>query len=219
VAPPSDQDLVAVSHPDDQPGAAPANGAIPEWRPSTPRLGPALIVVALVAFIAIGGGLLAVLGTSHSHAPTIGKSANGLGVESAKTAFKPIVGPDNPPSDVVAAIVLPESSERTSYENYDGGQSTYDRSATFAVAQSPKTVVNFYVDELKRAGWGKVSNFADTSGGTQLFATREGSDGYYWQIGVKIDQASGSISASLAGDTNGPTSTFVIRLEEVDDSD
>jgi hypothetical protein len=218
VAPAGNQDLVALNQPGTHTGAAPVGGGVAEWRP-TPRLGPALIIVALVGVIAIGGGLLAVLGTSHSHAPTIGKSANGIAVESAKASLKPIIGPGNPPTDVLSSIVIPASSTRTSYENYDGGQSTFDRSATYDVAQSPSAVVRFYTDELKRAGWGQVSNYADTSGGTQLFATRESSDGYYWQIGIKIDQASGSISASLAGDTSGPTSTFVIRLEEEGDSD
>jgi hypothetical protein len=79
-------------------------------RASPPRMGPALIVIGLVALITLGGVLLAVLPGSSAPSSTtsVAKPAAGIGAVSAKAAIKRIETGGEPPADVVDALVIPE---------------------------------------------------------------------------------------------------------------
>jgi hypothetical protein len=204
------------------PGVAPGTDAerAAAWSARPVRMGPALIVVGIVAVIVVGGVLLAALGSSKPPAPDTGRSAAGLGVETAARALAPIVSGGVPPPDVLAALVVPAGATRTGTTNEADQASTYDESARFTLDARPKSVVAFYTTELKRARWTDITvDAAATGNGTELYGTRAGSDGHYWEVGIRVERASGSLSNALAGDTPTPSSTFVLRLEEVDDDD
>lgn len=187
------------------------------------RRGPALIVVGVVLVISILGFLLAALGSgpSHSNAPSGGVvRGTGLSPSPAASFFSVVRSGGDPPSDVLGALVVPAGSTATSHEISDAGVGLYDATVTLGVAAARSDIVSFYKSELKVEGWQISGPDATADGkGTELFGTHPSGDGYYWEVGVKVEGSNPSITPALNGDTPAGSSSLSLRLFEVDDAD
>ncbi len=188
----------------------------------TPKSGPALIILGIVGFITIGGALLATLGAGPK--VTAGEIASppGLGVpaDHAATALRPITVGLEPPSDIVAALVVPTGSRVVGHSDPSASLSLYDGSITFDAPISPKTTIAFYTYELKHDGWHISAIAAGTSGDTNLYALHNSADGYVWEVGVSISDQTGAITPALGGASEpSRTSAVELRLIERDDEE
>ncbi len=202
---------------------APADtgGELP-WRSGGVRRGPALVVVAIVLVVSLGGFLLAALG---GHSPTVsgpGKSVvagTGLTPAAAAALFAPVSTGGDPPHDVLAALTVPAGSTVVSHERGDG-LDLYSGSVSLTVPAEQAQVEAFYKKQLKSAGWSLAGPDATADGqGVELFGTRASDDGYYWELVATIRRANPSLTPALNGDTPSGATSLELTLFERDDAD
>lgn len=186
---------------------------------------PALVFVGLAAFVGIGGFAMAAI-QSHpgSSAPPPSAQAvkgSSLAAVSAKALLRPILRAGEPPSDISGALVVPAGSKPTG-SSCGAGLSLYDCVTRFSVRARPSEVVSFFRTELRHEGW-KILAVDATAGkgnGTVVYAQRGSSDGYYWEVGARVDPVTPSISPALSGGSQAaPTSAVSLRVVERNDAD
>jgi len=185
----------------------------------TARRGPALIILGIVGFISIGGALLALLGQGPKSVPSTIASPPGLDLPAAHAAadLRQITVDEEPPSDIVAALVVPAGATMTAHTIPDL-QTLYDGSITLSVPATPSTTLAFYQYELAHDGWRVTETVAAVGGGRDVYADHDSEDGYTWEVSVDVSARTGAITPALnGGDTPAETSSVAIRLIERDD--
>ncbi len=186
------------------------------------KIGPALIILAIVGIVSIGGFVLAALGSGGSKAPTRSngaRPAGGLLPSSAARDLARISSNGNPPADIVAALVVPSAATLRSTANADGGLGLFDRSLDLRADASVAQLVAFYTSELTGHGW-KIAAIDSTADGKgrAIYATHPSEDGYYWEVGARIEPLNPSLSPALAGAAVTQAASLVLRLFQVDDA-
>jgi hypothetical protein len=202
---------------------APAEAPELPWRPGRVRRGPALLIVGIVAFISIGGFILAAIGSRPGQtAVPIGGVVAGTRIAPAASApdFRPIDSGGEPPSDILSALVVPAGSRVTSTSLESADLSLYSGMVVLSDDAGIDGLITFYEAEFARQHWQVSGPDAAASGsGEELFATKASSDGYYWEVGVDVSDATPSITPALNGDTTEDVSTVSLTLFERDDDD
>jgi hypothetical protein len=187
------------------------------------RSGPALLIVGIVLVITVGGGLLAVLGSSPKTTSASLAAPPGMSLDAARAAplIASIGSGGEPPSDITAALVVPADARLTAHHVSDAGIDLFDGTVDLSTSASRTAVVAFYRYELKHLGWDITLVTASATGsGTQIYALHPSADGYTWEVGVLVEDANGAISSALGGDAAPrPTSSVALRLIERDDAD
>lgn len=189
------------------------------------KRGPALAFVGIVVAVAGGGFALAAVGghPGSAAAPRTASHLRGvrLAAVPATTVLGPVLRGGEPPRDIAGALVVPAGTRRTG-SSCGAGVDLYDCSVRLAVPARPSTVVAFYRAELRHAGWQiqAVDATVGSANGTQMFAQKGSSDGFYWEVGVRIEPSTPSIAPALSGGSqSAPTSTVSLRVLERNDAD
>lgn len=193
----------------------------PLLRPHGPSLRPALIVLAVAVVIVGAGAALALVGTSSARAKASQLGTNVPGVPFKAVAAAPdlshVVSDDEPPSDVVKSLTVPADSHFVASADDDAQAGQFDRSITFSVPETPKSVDTFYTKELRGARW-SVQFDGSANGDLELIGQRNGSDGYQWRVAVVITTVNPTLSPSLAGSNDTSTSSVVMTVYQVEDA-
>ena len=147
------------------------------------------MIVPIVALIVIVAYILANLGTGGSEAkdevPAIIKGA-GLPVEPG-LAFAPYVTNGEPPSDILASVVLPSGISAPKALHDSGQPTSFDRSLRFSSNASQAPLYTFFRKQLIGRGWKIFSTGAPVgSPGVQMLGQKGGSDSWFWIQGVTI---------------------------------
>lgn len=189
------------------------------------RRGPALVVVGIVAVVAGGGFALAAAGggPGSQSLPRTASHLRGvrLAAVPAQAVLRPVVRGGEPPNDIAGAIVVPAGTRRTGTA-CGTPVSLYDCSVTLATPARPSQVIAFYRAELRHAGWRilAVDATVGAGNGTAIYAQKGSSDGFYWDVEVRIDSATPSITPALSGGSqSAPTSAVSLRVFERNDAD
>jgi hypothetical protein len=200
----------------------PVDAAPTPLMPNRPRRGPALIVLAVVAFITVGGIALAAI--SSPPKPS-GKALGTLhgssipAVSAAKVVARVAVS-GNPPTDVATSIVLPDTSSVTSIVRTPANLELFSGSINLNVEYASSDVTQFYRLELAHRGWKVLRTDASADGkGTTTFATFPSADGFYWELEVAVSSTSSAISPELGGGTATVGSKVSLQLVELNDQD
>jgi hypothetical protein len=186
----------------------------------TPRKGPALVIIGIVAFITIGGGLLATLAAGPKVGTGTIKSPPGLNLPADPAAkdLAVITAEEQPPADIVAALVVPAGAVPVDHALPDENDGLYDGSITLDVPATVKTVLAFYTYELRHDGWTISETVSGPDGGTDIYAQHNSADGYSWEVGVLVGETNGAITPALdGGNTPAETSSVELRIIENDD--
>jgi hypothetical protein len=203
--------------------APPADGHVAVYAGGRPRLGPALVVVALAIGISGAGAIFAFVDTNGPPAtaahPGTRVGRTGLSAASAAADFKPVTNADEPPSDILSALVVPAGSRLTNAARVGGGLELYDAQVSIRVDARPSSVIAFYRDELRALGWTNRTSSATAGSGTELLGQHSSSDGFYWEVGVVVNRAPTSLSPALGGATVEAASTVELKLFEVNDAE
>jgi hypothetical protein len=191
--------------------------------PSRPRVGPAVIVVALAVLVAGGGAALSLIGTGDApvHAAQLGRLPGvTLAAESARPLLARVASGGEPPKDIASAVVVPAGTVYVGRQAPAGLQ-LYSASVSVSVDAPPAQVLAFYRAELRHDGWSDIVTDATASGdGEEVLARHGSADGYYWGLGAIVRAVTPSISPALAGgEQEAPTSSLTLSLYEIDDSD
>ena len=186
---------------------------------------PAMAFLGLVALVGIGGFAMAAL-ESHpgSSAPPPSAHAvkgTSLAAVSAKAVLRPILRGGEPPSDIAGALIVPARSRPTG-AGWGAGLSLYDCVTRFSVRARPAEVVSFFRAELRHEGWKilAVDATVGKSNGTVVYAQLGSSDGFYWEVGARVEPVTPSITPALSGGgQTAPTSAVSLRIVERNDAD
>jgi hypothetical protein len=209
------------------PDAAPGTGPLPVGyapRPSLqfPRKGPALIFLAVVGVVAIGGFLLAALSSGPKAAPApIGKvpGAN-ISAASAASYVAKIAVAGEPPTNVIEALVVPADATLTKTQRENENLELFAGSISLSAPYQASDIITFYRLELAHEKWKVTRTDATANGkGSELFATIAGSDGFYWELEVIVESSNPSVSPALGGGDATVSSSVSLQLVELDDAD
>ncbi len=137
--------------------------------------------------------------------PTGGKKQNlpiNMSSMSAAQYFAPVTPEGLVPSNVLAALLIPQNSTRTGWHNYDQGNGPYDREISITVQANAGATKNFFTATLNNMAW-KILSTQVVSNGTEILALHSGSDGYFWEIGVTITSRASNSTPSGSSATAG----------------
>lgn len=88
------------------------------------------------------------------------------------------------PANVSNATFIPSSSKLIGVENFDQGAGAYDRGLILEVPIPAAKLNSFFVPALGNRGWKILSKITSRTG-SNLIARIAGSDGNFWEIGIK----------------------------------
>jgi hypothetical protein len=153
------------------------------------------IAVVLVVVFAVGSAVSThPTGVRASRTPNA-VVASGIGVAVPGTTLRavaaapvlhPIVEPGVPPSDITGAVSVPVGARRISADLNASNTSQYERSVALVAATTQGQLLAFYRQQLPAHGWRLESTTTTSGHGLQLLAQRGGSDGWYWEVAVKL---------------------------------
>lgn len=189
----------------------------------TPRRGPAMIVLGVVAAISLGGFALAALSSPSKSTPADLGLLRGTSIaaSSANAAVAEISVSGNPPQDVRASLVLPNHATIIGVTKHPQSLELYSGAVTVAAPYDVATLVTFYRLELVHRGWSVTRTDATATGhGTEIFATFPSKDGFYWEVELLVEpSAASSFSAALGGASMEASSHVELQLLELNDQD
>lgn len=117
--------------------------------------------------------------------------------KSAYPAFRPLVSSDTTvPRNVLKALYVPANAKIKADINYDGGSGTFDRAIVLSTTYSQRQINSFFIASLKHFGWNIIQD-SSRGNGVQIFASIAGSDGHYWEVGIKTPFQISSISGRV----------------------
>jgi hypothetical protein len=155
--------------------------------------GPALIVLAIAVFIVVAGVLASALGSGTSPTLSITRitipDGTSVNLTPATTAMRSIVGPGEPPADILGNLAVPSGSQVTHTVNSDQNANQFDRTVSFRTGLSADQMIDVYRTLLPRLGWRVI--YVGSGGqrgavGTEVLAKRGSGDGFYWEVGEVV---------------------------------
>ncbi len=150
------------------------------------------IVVGVLVLVAVALSSLAAI-------PSGGTKGAQIPIPYSATTLEPIMyklAPDGlAPKDVIDSVLAPVGYSVVKTANLNLYGSTFDKYADLRVHLSPSQVSKFYQAALQDAGW-SIQKVQAIAGGDEIVASRAGSDGFYWEVGIK-DPIAKAISGSI----------------------
>ena len=204
------------------PGAAAPGDRAGGGRPPGPSAKPALVVFAIVFVVFLAGFLADLLsGGARTSAPPRPAAATpvpgtgGLVPEPARAVLAAVVTADQPPADVLDALVVPKGTRFVPGSAAQRGLGLYDASVRVEIDASEQDAITFFRAELAGGNWHLLSAGRASGGGYQLIAQHPGSDGYEWEVGETISPTAFSSqipggSAPAAGVTPATLRLFAV---------
>lgn len=193
--------------------------------PRSIKRGPALVFVGLAVLVGGSGFVAAALSgrPGSQAAPKASTHLRGVSLAAvpATKVLRPVVHGGEPPRDIAGALVVPSRTRETG-SSCGAGLDLYSCTVRLAVPARPPEVVGFYRAELTHEGWKvlAVDATAGTTNGTEIYAQKGSSDGFYWEVGVRIEPVTPSITPALSGGSqSAPTSKVSLAVVERNDAD
>lgn len=168
-----------------------------------------MLVLPIVLLFALAGVGALVLAGTHGTSPPAPASPKGpiLAATDGAVIFRPLEHAGEPPNDILGQLPVPVAANAVGRQNHDRGNGVYDREVDLRVPASYAQVVAFYQAELVSHHWVIVSQGPPRSGtGRELLARRPSSDGFFWEVGATIREATPGISS--------PATALQLRLLE-----
>ena len=88
------------------------------------------------------------------------------------------------PNDIASTLLVPVGFAAVEYQNFNVYGTTFDRAVVGRVDLSSAQLERFFRAALPDGGW-HLENVTSIRGGEEIFATKPGSDGFYWEVGIK----------------------------------
>ena len=184
-------------HPDGQPSGPGGAGPGPPaggGRPPGPTAKPALLVFAVVFVVFLAGFLADLLSGGSAPSAPPGRAAatapvpgtGGLVPVPARTVLAAVVTADQPPADVLGALVVPRGTRFVPGSGTQRGLGLFDGSVRVEIPASEEDAITFFRAELAAGNWHLLSAGRTSAGGFQLIAQHPGSDGYEWEVGETL---------------------------------
>lgn len=160
-----------------------------------PTARPAAVVLAVIMAVFLVGFVADLVSSnahraqrpsSSSHAAAAVPGTGGLVASPARSVLAAITTPDDPPSDILAALVVPAGTRPVPGSSSQQGVGLYDASETVVVPASENAVIAFLRTELGAGRWQITSSAPSAGGAFRVIATHPASDGYRWELGATV---------------------------------
>ncbi len=198
--------------------------APPRERVARASLRPALVVLAVVAVIIVGGGLLAIFSGSTAKSNDRSTVPSRLIVEGVQfslarttllnTEHGPLI-----PGDVISSLAIPLGAKLTRVVNLDNGNGPFDRQVDLVSTVSRSQLLTAYTTLLNEYGWRQsgTETMAGRSGSSaiELLAQRASSDGYNWEVGVTLTVGTPITAVTASANRQPRASLIAMRLLQV----
>lgn len=176
-------------------GAGHALGAAPSHRvrPPGPSAKPAAVVFGIIAVLFVAGFVADDLTSAHhpAAAPSVTTTASavpgtgGLVPVAVKDVIDAIVTADEPPADVLGALVVPRGTAPVPGTATQRGVGLYDATIGLQVPATEADTITFVRTELAAGKWHVVSS-GPSGSDYRIVAQHPGSDGYEWDVGFTV---------------------------------
>ncbi len=178
----------------------------PARRPPGPTAKPAAIVLAAILVVFLAGFFDDLVTSGHHGAPpspaSVARAVPGTGglvPEASAAVLSPVVSADEPPANIVAALVVPKGTQDVPRSGVQQGVGLYDASIDVEVPAAETDVITFLRKELKAGDW-TIDSTGPASDSTYRFiAEHPGSDGNEWELGCTLSPT--AFSSTVPGMT------------------
>lgn len=160
---------------------------------TTTSILPAAMVLGIAVFVLIFFTAINIFANpTVQSTTTIPFVVGGLSVDEGSTLLDGCQLPGNPPTDISAALLVPElTTAKTAIQWRGQGPGGYDCSRQLSVSASQSDLISFYKARVEARGWKLFSNgTAYHSKNPQLLFQKSGSDTFYWILGITVTQHS-----------------------------
>lgn len=166
----------------------------------------AKVVLGTAAIVLVAATSLAAVPVSTHPHPSVPLTEPAV---PAKRDFAPLIPPQAVPGNVIKALYIPKDAKLLAWINYDRSTGAFDRSIELDFPGTADEEARFFESMLTHYGWSILSTQPSVAG-SDILARIAGSDGNYWEVGIKTPfQLSGAqakvakthVKASLTGIT------------------
>ncbi len=196
----------------------------PPPRPAGPSTRPALVALGIifVLFVVglVGAGLSGGPPSPTRLAPRPASPVPGTGglvPAAARGLFAPVVTASEPPTDILAAVVVPRGTSAAPGSAVQRGVGLFDATVRTEVPAGEQQVITFFRTELAAGRWHVLQAGSQSGGGYQILAQHPGSDGYEWEIGVTLSPTLFSAAQATVSVPPGGLTPVTLRLFAVSD--
>lgn len=152
--------------------------------PAAAVLGIAVVMLALF----MGINLMANQGVATT--TTIPVIVGGLSPAPTGSLLSGCHQPDNPPSNITPALVVPEGTRANgAFSMPNAGAGDFDCYRPLITSAPASQVLAFYASQLESRGWNLFSQGASNGAPQDLFQ-KAGSDTFYWVVGITVTSSS-----------------------------
>jgi hypothetical protein len=123
---------------------------------------------------------------------TVPNVVGGLNTEASTVILRNCQQPDNPPSNIADALLVPVTTQSTGPTQLPNeGAGDFDCFRPLITQASSEALVQYYKTQLEARGWNLFSTGA-SDGSPQVLFQKAGSDGFYWVVGITVTSSSSS---------------------------
>lgn len=149
-----------------------------------------LAVVVLGSFMLINA--ISDTGVKSTTTTTIPVVVGGLATDSSSNLLENCQQPDNPPSDISGALLLPVGTQSTGPTQLPNeGAGDFDCYRPLETSAGYAALLDYYQTQLEAQGWNLFSKGA-IDGKPQSLFQKGGSDGFYWVVGITVNSSTTS---------------------------
>ncbi len=155
---------------------------------TTTSIWPAASVVILAVVILASFLIINVMSDQGVPATTttVPNVVGGLATDTTSTVLQNCQQPENPPSNIADAFIVPASTQSigpTQLPNEGAGD--FDCLRPLATRADAAQLLNYYATQLEARGWNLFSQGA-ANGSPQSLFQKAGSDSFYWIVGITV---------------------------------
>jgi hypothetical protein len=117
---------------------------------------------------------------------TLASVVGGLNTESSNVILQNCQQPDNPPTNIADAFLVPVSTQSTGPTQLPNeGAGDFDCFRPLVTQTSSGALLQYYKTQLEARGWNLFST-GSSDGSPQVLFQKAGSDGFYWVVGITV---------------------------------
>jgi hypothetical protein len=198
--------------------------APPSGRPPGPSAKPAAVVFGVILLVFLAGFVADELSSAPHGARRPSPAAStpvphtgGLVPGPASAVLAPVVTADEPPADIVSALVVPKGTAAVPGSASQQGVGLYDATIDLQVPAPEQDVITFTRTELAAGRW-QVLSAGPSGHDYRIVAQHPGSDGYEWEVGLTLSPT--TFTSSVPGTTApaGGITPMTLRLFAIADA-
>jgi hypothetical protein len=158
---------------------------------TTTSIWPAASVVILAVTVLASFLIIDVISDQGVPTPTtsVPNVVGGLATDTTSIVLQNCQQPDNPPSNIADAFLVPATTQSTGPTQLPNeGAGDFDCFRPLITRASSAQLLNYYSTQLEARGWNLFSKGA-ANGAPQVLFQKAGTDSFYWVVGITVNSS------------------------------